>query len=179
LGDFGNWSIEKCVYDYILKILPKGKHILELGSGEGSTKNLSKYYKVTSVEHDLEWVGIYPNVNYIHAPIKAHKPVKKFDDAQWYDSTILKEKLPKEYDLLLVDGPPSSFGRSGLIKYWFDLFRQDTPIIFDDCNRYDDWRIACKIATRLKSPLVVFSFIGEKTFAYCDPNNKFDFTKEI
>ena len=57
--------------------------------------------------------------------------------AGWYDSDALKKQLPKDYDLILVDGPPGTIGRSGFYKH-LDLFRSNVPIIIDDVDRKEE-----------------------------------------
>ena len=69
--------------------------ILEFGSGEG-TNELAKYFTVTSVEHDFNWLGVCPSSKYIHAPLQSNE-----DGTQWYSTDVLKDKLPKEVDIIL------------------------------------------------------------------------------
>lgn len=120
--DFGGFAISEELYDYILEILPKGKTVLELGSGAG-TEELLKNYTVYSVEHDTNWLDKFPT-NYIYAPIKDG----------WYDTQELKKKLPTKYDLILVDGPTGKIGRRGFLKH-INLFNTNVPIVFDDIHR--------------------------------------------
>ena len=54
LESFGDSSISKELYDYILANLPKGSTILELGSG-WATDQLAKYYTLYSIEHDKKY----------------------------------------------------------------------------------------------------------------------------
>lgn len=100
---------------------PLGSSILELGSGDGTTGNLCRGYKLYSVEHNPEWVGRHLS-NYIYAPI-----VKG-----WY-SVSIRKSLPELYDLLIVDGPPGKL-RKGIIRH-FDMFRKDAIILVDDAER--------------------------------------------
>ncbi len=157
---FGHWAIDKELFDFIRQVLPDGKTILELGSGDG-TAELVKHYKVYSVEHDPEWIDKYKS-NYIFAPIRRHKPVKNLEGEYWYDARVLELILPEiDYDLLLIDGPPSHYGRAGLIKYW-SLFKTNVIIVMDDLNRYEDWRIMVKVSGRLKKPFTVHNAWSEK-----------------
>ena len=151
-GKFGGWAINKVCFNYIRKILPEGKTILELGSGYG-TEELSKYYKIYSIENDEKWVGKF-NSNYIHAPIQYYnlfnKPMFFYGQKGWYDPNILKYKLPKIYDLILVDGPNSRrFGRAGFYKY-LDLFNTNVPIIIDDVNRAKERWLIKRLSVKLK-----------------------------
>lgn len=137
--NFGGWAIDKECFNKIIELLPAGSTILEFGSGSGSDE-LSKYYKVYSVEHDMNWLNKY-NTNYIYAPLKK---IKENELINWYDVDILKQKLPKSYDLILIDGPPGNSsrnhdGRMGFI-YNLDLFNlDDVIVIFDDLHRKIDY----------------------------------------
>jgi len=161
-----DWAVSATLVEVIKDLIPVKGTILELGSGEG-TVELSEFFTVYSVEHDPEWLGKY-KTNYIHAPLKEHKPVGGFGDevVEWYDPDVLRGKLPKSYDLLLVDGPPKN--RSGFIKY-FELFRADVPIIFDDVNRSRDMTVMTKIAARLSRPYTVYGLHEAKHFGIILP----------
>jgi len=153
LRDFGhNWSISKELFDYIRSILAKGKTILELGSGWASSE-LSKYYTVYSIEHNKYWLNKF-NTHYIYAPIKD----------RWYDTEILKNKLPKTYDLILVDGPPGpTIGRGGFYTN-LHLFNTDVPIIFDDVNRQAEYDLMVKVANTLNRSFIIFDDSARKQF---------------
>lgn len=137
---FGGWAISKELFDWILKTIPKGSTILELGSGNG-TKELVKFYNVYSVEHDIEWVDLVPDSKYIHAPL--------IDG--WYDVEILKTKLPTNYDLLLIDGPIGE-NRVNIINN-YEIFKTDIPIIIDDTNRENDNNIAIFLSEKLNKKI--------------------------
>ena len=125
--NFGGYAISIEMYKWILKNLPKGSIILELGSGKG-TVELSEFYKVYSIEHDKRWLGFSKKSNYIYAPIVKYKRYK------WYDIGRIKRLIPKNYDLLLVDGPNGYIGREGFVDN-IGLFKTDIPIIIDDIQR--------------------------------------------
>ena len=132
----GSWGITRELFDWIRDTLPDGKTILELGSGRGTVK-LLEHYKVYSIEHSKRWLGLAKGGNYIYAPIK------KYSGYSWYDADTLTD-LP-QYDLLLVDGPPGTIGRMGIIKYRH-LFDMTVPIIVDDTHRRDEQAIAVMLA---------------------------------
>tara|TARA_Y100000310_G_C20703003_1_gene831831 strand:+ start:1271 stop:2158 length:888 start_codon:yes stop_codon:yes gene_type:complete len=116
------------VFDWVKKNIPEGSRILEIGSGKSSLI-FSYLYKVDSVEHDPKYVGKHRNVNYIHAPIREYKKY------YWYDLDVLKEKLGKKYDLIIVDGPTSKTGREGFAVN-FELFEKyDCPILIDEIDK--------------------------------------------
>ena len=165
---FGSWSISEICFNYIREILPEGKIILELGSG-WTTGELAKYYKMYSIENYKEWIDKYDST-YIYAPIRKYQ--KEFDKSWWndvelnflapkgipgensvmqlgwFDPDIVKSQLPKEYDLILVDGPNGTFGRGGFYKY-LDWFKKDVPIIIDDINRDGERALMEKISQKL------------------------------
>lgn len=121
--------------------------LLELGSGETSAKFVEYGLKVYSVEHDEKWLGKYPGVNYIHAPLVPYEMSgTKLDyftrmncEALWYDPKILKKQLPLHYDALLLDGPtrPHRIG----FGYFWNLFRSDVPWFADDMSRPEWFRV--------------------------------------
>lgn len=125
--NFGGWSIDIDLYNWVVANLPAGKTILELGSGMG-TAELIKLWNVYSVEENQQWVNAY-HQQYIHAPI--------VDD--WYDKKALLA-LPSSYDLLLVDGP--AYGtRNEMNKYLNDLKFYTSGcklVVFDDVDRTMD-----------------------------------------
>lgn len=146
----GGWAIDVECFEKILEILPKGKTILELGSGAGSGE-LSKYYNVYSIEHDPRWLNKY-KTNYIHAPLS---PIIRDDSyIMWYDPEKLKGKLPQEYDMIIIDGPqgglsPKRNSREGFLIH-MDLFNTKNKIlIFDDVNREEDLLVMQKITSAL------------------------------
>lgn len=120
-----------------------GSTILELGSGTG-TLELSKYYKMVSIEHNQDWLNKY-NSHYIYAPLV---------DDMWYNGDVLGRKLRNiDYQLILVDGPPQH-RRKGILNY-LDLFNWNVPVIVDDINRQYDMDVAIALAKHLgKIPTV-------------------------
>lgn len=150
-NNFENWAISEQLYNWIIKNIPKKSTILELGSGTGSIE-LAKLYNLYSVEHDKKWLNLTKKSNYIYAPIKNG----------WYDIDILKKKLPKEYDLILVDGPPGNIGREGFLKN-LKLFNTNVPIIIDDSNRLNESIIFEELVSKL----------GRKNKRFLDKNKEF------
>lgn len=132
-------------HDFILKHVPKDRVILELGSGDGSSFLASNGYEIYSVEHSKDWLYKHGNVNYIYAPIKRHKEVEGLKGVEWYDPSYLRDLPP--HSVVLVDGPPGNYGRSGLYKY-FDLFNEDAMWIFDDIQRQNERGMIHKIARK-------------------------------
>ena len=157
---FGKASISEICYDYIRDILPEGKTILEFGSG-WATGKLSEHYKMISIEHDSRYIEQYDS-DYIYASIKLYDGVYTAPDIPendgWFDiSQIQLNLLDKEYDMILVDGPPGwknsaghdkTIGRAGFLKH-IDLFNTDVPIIIDDINRNPEMILLERVSSHL------------------------------
>ena len=138
-----NWAaISNELFEWIYENLEHGKTILEFGSGTG-TIELTKYWNVYSVEQSAKWIGKAPNSNYIHAPIKGG----------WYDTNIVFNNIPEQYDLLLIDGPMGYQLRSGIDKY-IDRFSENVPIILDDTHRIPDKEHAIALAKQLNKEYI-------------------------
>jgi len=164
---FGGFAIDEELFLYIKEFLPEGYTILELGSGHG-TAELVKLWNVYSIEDKKKWLGKYHD-QYIHAPLKWHKPIKKLPGEIWYNANTLKYALPKNYDLLLIDGPcREDASRSGFIKYK-SLFNLNIPIIFDDVNRTQDWDVAVRLSGILRRPITIHNTHKTKYFGVILP----------
>lgn len=151
-----NWSIELSLVNHIKKILPQGKTILELGSGWG-THVLSEFYTMYSIEDNPYFLNKYKST-YLYAPLKAHKPIHRYKEpAIWYDPSVLEPQLKDlQYDLILIDGPPSS--RGGFYKFFY-LFNKEVPMVFDDQYVHDDRddrKLLLDIARLCNKPYTVY-----------------------
>ncbi|MED5350599.1 MAG: DUF6395 domain-containing protein [Candidatus Thermoplasmatota archaeon] len=149
--ELGGWAITEQVYGLIRYMLPSESTIVEFGSGEG-TILLTRNYDVYSIEHDEEFLGIAPMSTYIHAPIREYDGIM---GKGWYDADIIQDSLPPDYDLILVDGPPGSIGRDGIIQN-LDLLDLSKIILVDDVNRSVERNLAIEIADRVGSIPIVF-----------------------
>jgi len=148
MDNLNGWAISNEVYEWILQNVMTGSTILEFGSGTG-TKELVKYYKVYSIEEDMEWVGFEKRTNYIYAPI-VEMEQRVNHSRGWYD--IDYDFVPKEYSLLLVDGPMGN-NRCNF-RFFYKNFYTDCPIIFDDTHRDGDNELAEFIAKELNRELI-------------------------
>jgi len=138
------WAIPIEAFKWILENIPKGSTILELGSGNG-TKELVKYYNVISIEENEKWVNVVPESTYIYSPLKEYSFVNKHSCC-WYDDDKLNN-LPKEYDLLIIDGPVGN--NRGNFIHFMDKFKKDVPYVIDDTQREGDRKMALNLAERL------------------------------
>lgn len=153
---FGAWAISFELFQYIRDNLEEGKTILELGSGSG-TGELAKFYKLYSIEDDVEWLNKYSS-NYIHAPIVSYKGYR------WYDIDVLKDSLTNiQYDLILVDGPLGAIGRKGFLHN-IHLFDTSKVIVFDDLQRIIEYRMFMALAKKLKRNFKIFNCADGKKF---------------
>lgn len=143
--NWGGSGIVKPLYEWIRTNLPDGKHILELGSGEISTARLSEHYRMTSVEDNPAFWDKHDS-HYIKAPLVDG----------WYDTAILAVELPKDYDLLLVDGPVGSGPRAGFLKNLHLFAKTDVPIVIDDTWRDVEIQMARALKERLGGYLFIF-----------------------
>jgi len=140
------WSISNGAYEAVRLLSNNGSIIVEFGSGEG-TERLARLGKVYSVESDQNWILNYSGVEYIHAPLKKVEPISGFNHTHWYDLETIKNILPNNCDIVIVDGPLGSIGRSGLLRNLF-LFPKDTSWVIDDTNREEEAKIADYIALK-------------------------------
>jgi hypothetical protein len=131
LHGWGGSGIEQCTFKYISEKIPAGSTMLEIGAGLVSTKVFSEIYNLYSIEQNHVYMNTF-NSKYIYAPIKNN----------WYDVEVLRNELPKKYDIVFVDGPTevekkpvNGLGiRIGILKH-LDLFDLSCPWIFHDSNR--------------------------------------------
>tara|TARA_B110000977_G_C10863333_1_gene410643 strand:- start:203 stop:688 length:486 start_codon:yes stop_codon:yes gene_type:complete len=145
-------AISTEMFMWIAHNFDKGSTILELGSGTG-TIELTKYYKVYSIEQDKKWINFAKDSTYIHAPIKDG----------WYDFDIVFNNIPSNYDLLLVDGPGGTGNREGIKNYW-DKLNTDVPIVMDDTHREAEFNFAVETANTLDKKITIIPG-HQKTFA--------------
>ena len=143
LSNLDNWSMAIEGFKWLLDNIPEGSKILEIGAGRG-TKELSKFWDVTSVEHNQEYINLVPNVKYILAPLVNG----------WYSIDTLKQELPQKYELLIIDGPPGEEGRPTILAN-LDLFNLDCKIMVDDVHRGGSLNIAKAIGTKLSREVIV------------------------
>lgn len=143
-----NWSIGEGILQAVKNLLTKESNILELGSGIGS-KSLAQICTVYSVEHDSRFINLHDSVNYIYSPLVEIQPFKEFGETKSYDFQIVNDNLPKQIDLVIVDGPPENYGRSGLLHH-LEMFDENCIWIIDDVLRMKDQKLANYIALHFK-----------------------------
>lgn len=142
---WGGSGIEKCLYEFLIDKFPEGTKMLELGGGNVSTKAFSKYFNLTTVEEDLEWLNIF-KTKYIHAPIKDG----------WYDTKKLSNELDNDYRIVFVDGPLGEGNRVGLLNN-IHLFNENITWVFHDTFRDSEKNLATEFAKKTNKNLTFYS----------------------
>jgi hypothetical protein len=138
------WEICRGIKTAIHSLLEIGSTILEFGSGYGSM-SLSAHYKLFSIEHDKKWLELDAKTNYIHAPEVEIEILPGYSHGSWYCQDSILAEIPRNYDLILVDGPNSKIGRSGLLNM-LDQLNPNVPWIIDDTIRNSESSLASDIA---------------------------------
>ena len=140
-----SWMLPESALNWIETNIPYGSSILEFGSGHGSER-LSQHYSVYSIEHDEEWLDVFP-VNYIHAPIIENEVSTTYGELGWYDPAFIASKIPEKIDLIIIDGPNGSIGRTGILGC-LDLFDWSIPVLVDDIDRDAEYNLSQELARR-------------------------------
>lgn len=155
LSKLGGWSIEREVINFLNNTIPRGKTVLEFGSGIG-TDALLKTYSVISVEHDEEFAYSHtPEHTCIHSPIKNG----------WYCREGVESALSLKFDVVIIDGPPGEL-RRGILDN-LDIFRNmDSPFIFDDIDRELDRETMIAFCEKKNYNYEIMEGRSKK-FAYC------------
>lgn len=154
-----DWSITKECFDNICSILPFGKTILEIGSGN-STKILSQFYNMVSIESNPNWMNKF-NSNYIYVPLSNFNS-EIFGNTQWLNIDILKESIKDiTYDLLIIDAGGDRVG----IYDNIELFNTSIPIIFDDTMNEEYLKCATLVSNKLNKKITTISCARNK---FCD-----------
>jgi hypothetical protein len=140
-----SWMLPESAFNWIEKNISFGSTILEFGSGHGSTR-LAKNYTVYSIEHDEEWLDKSP-AQYIHAPIIENKVSSAHGELGWYDPARITPHIPEKVDLIIIDGPNGTIGRTGIIGS-LDLFDWSGLVLVDDIDREAEYNLSQEIARR-------------------------------
>jgi hypothetical protein len=148
---FEGAGISKDMFDWISEVVPKNGTIIEFGAGYTSTKALSERFKLYSVEHDSKFLNIYES-NYIHAPLEP-----KYG---WYDREKIQHLSEVVPSLVLIDGPPGTGKRFGVLKN-LDLVKKADYIVIDDTHRPSERLLAEVMAEHLN---LSFNHLGNWSY---------------
>ena len=158
-----NWMLPGAAFEWIESHLEKNAVVLEFGSGDGSQR-LAKQFQLWSVEHDEKWIGKTKS-NYVLANIVENPVSTEHGEKGWYDPSFL-EKIPKTVDLIIVDGPVGTIGRSGILHHLDDL-PSFTYMMVDDTDRKEEQALSHLLSERLNLERLVIEteqikFNGDK-----------------
>ena len=149
-----DWSLPREAATWLRDHVRPNSTVHELGSGEG-TLRLAEWFDVVTVEHDEEYLDMFPSsecIHYIHCPIVGN----------WYDAEVLRAQLPARYSAIVVDGPPGNIGRWGFMEH-LDMFA-DVPILFDDIHRAPERELAMAVAHERKQSLSMHLLTDDRAF---------------
>lgn len=132
--------------EYVLEHTRRGDCVVEFGSGHGSQR-LAQHLELHSVEHDPIWVGISTST-YILAPIVANTNASQFGQQGWYDENIVQSAWPPSPTCVIIDGPPGSIGRHGVLSV-LHLLQDVDFILVDDVDRPSESSLVELLAERL------------------------------
>ena len=132
------WMLPESAMLWIESTLPDGARILEFGSGHG-TDRLARRFEVLSIEHDAAWVGRC-STPCVHAPIEENATSLAAGEQGWYRLSVVLDSIPKDLDLVIVDGPPGSIGRTGLLQSLHAL-PKGVLMLVDDVHRDAEARL--------------------------------------
>lgn len=167
------------------------KDIIEFGSGISSQvlgrliqKNKLPS-RITSIEHDWSWFlklgklleseDLDKIVKVVYAPLKdcMLSPDKKSD---WYDLEALTAEITgKEYDMLIIDGPPAweesrKTARYPAVPFMINRMKKNFSIYLDDANRpgeqyiIDLWQTKYSLKFTLTGKTLAYSYNGQNLF---------------
>lgn len=140
------------LWQFLAKHRPK--RILELGSGM-STLVFAKYIELctdtvrprfVSIDHDAEWLGITATrveelrlVSYVSLQQVSVQPLITDGPFHGRPSYGLNCDVLENYlgspDLIFIDGPPSTIGRSATFPAIFPMLKGSSNVLVDDASR--------------------------------------------
>jgi hypothetical protein len=146
------WMLPESAMSWIESTLPDGARILEFGSGHG-TDRLARRFEVLSIEHDTAWVGRC-STPCVHAPIEENATSLAAGEQGWYRLSVVLDSIPKDLDLVIVDGPPGSIGRTGLLQSLHAL-PKGVLMLVDDVHRDAEARLLAALTDWHDGPVLV------------------------
>jgi hypothetical protein len=124
--------------------------MVELGGGNTSTVAFASRYKVYTVEENPSFVDSSVKTTWIHAPKESR------GGRMWYNRAIVEKALPKDYDLLFIDGPLGTGNRDGILDN-IDLIPKNCKILLHDTFRPREKELAEELAKRLNKTALYYS----------------------
>jgi predicted O-methyltransferase YrrM len=147
----GTWAIEGDFGQLISQEVQRGRTtVVECGSGVSTLViaaqlRLQGSGRLYTIEHDPKYaqeaekrladMGLGAWVNMIVAPLTEQEVGS--DTIRWYDRAQVDPRLPECIDLLIVDGPPSTYpwARWPAVKALHDRLAVGTVVLTDDGRR--------------------------------------------
>lgn len=123
--EFGGSGITRECFNWITENISPGQKVLEFGAGLVSTPKLSEIYDLTSVEHNHKYIGHF-DTEYIYAELS--------EKNGWYCRDAVDRLKSEHYSLAIIDGPPGSGNRFGILLNT-DLLENVSFILVDDVDR--------------------------------------------
>lgn len=172
-------------------VINQRRHIIEFGAGI-STLLIARLLKinniaatVTSFDHNEPWLRVLKNalkkeglagkVNLVHAPLTPCEIA--LENNAWYNTDVIKKHTHgKQYDLMIVDGPPAyepsiATSRYPALPYLAEKLAERASVYLDDASRHGEqiilekWREAYpSIHFTLKGDTLAVAFRGESFF---------------
>lgn len=164
-------DLSERVLEIINILLRHRGNILEIGSGYSTKVLTNNGYKVWSVENNPRWMLFKddPHITYIHAPLKPFDPPRSYEKrfpavTTWYDPDVVFRAIDGvEFSLILIDGPRTEIGRSGIFMYR-DKLDWDIPVILDDTNCANEWFLSLNLAANKDRFLLTLDTNDRKQF---------------
>ena len=138
-----DWMMPDEVFAWLEENVEEGATILEFGSGHGSIR-VARRYDLYSIEHNREWLGLSDST-YVHAEICENEVSIKHHQQGWYDILPILDLIKSiPISLFIIDGPPGSIGRHGLLSIT-DALPKHAIFIVDDVHRDDEFDLYQKL----------------------------------
>ena len=112
-GD-SQWMLPSEIFVYLCELFPGGGKILEFGSGDG-TRILAERFDICSIEHDEAWAEKLDTECHL-IPIKSNRVSTENGQTGWYDVDEVLKVIPKDLDIVIIDGPNGTIGRHGILS---------------------------------------------------------------
>lgn len=171
------WPISQDTARFLARLVVdmKCRNILEFGAGYSSMMFANALSMIgggqlTSVESDPDWCmdkwREVQKIKGVDSQLIVSKPNFKMTRKGFYHSyesasRVIAERGP--YDLVLIDGPQTFYGRDGSLHLAYDYLKPNALIVLDDAQRRgEQWTIQRWLQTYSGLNLTVFdpSFAG-------------------
>tara|TARA_B110000914_G_C15516320_1_gene473772 strand:+ start:2271 stop:2852 length:582 start_codon:yes stop_codon:yes gene_type:complete len=127
-----DWMLPFDIFKFLKSTFDSGSKILEFGSGDG-TALLAEYFEICSIEHDEEWAKKIATTCHL-IPITSNEYSEQHSQVGWYDRKLVEAIIPDEIDIVIIDGPPGTIGRHGVLSILNSMPKSATYIV-DDVHR--------------------------------------------